>query len=288
MSFDRRYPCRHPNLAGAPPPTPNLPRRLWLRRAGVLGFAGLAGCSLIMAPPTRVPMDVLRPAGSPCAGRAPVLLVMLPGAYSRPPEFVDEGIVDAVRQRGLAADIAIADSHLGYFNERSILTRLREDVVLPARAQGYRLWFVGISLGGFAALGYAARYPDEVDGIVTIAPYLGRRELLMEMEAAGGPMAWRTAPHAPPDDDTPERMVWEWLTARAAAPDAPATARLPVYLGYGSDDRFAAAHKLLAGVLPAGRSESVPGGHVWRPWRTLWSNWLDRGLLPTDCTGTTR
>ena len=262
----------------------SLPRRHWLRCAGVLGVAGLAGCSSIMAPPTRIPMDVLRPAGGPCEGAAPVLLVMLPGAWSRPPEFIDEGFVPEVRRRGLSVDIAIVDSHLGYFNERTILTRLRDDVVQPARAQGYRVWLVGISLGGFAALGYAAKHEAEVDGLVVLAPYLGRRELLMEMEAAGGPMAWRGTPHAPPNDNEPERMVWEWLTARAAAPDAPATARLPLYLGYGTEDRFAAAHRLLAGVLPPERSHSVPGGHDWPPWRALWSHWLDRGLLPTACT----
>ena len=258
-------------------------RRGLLRSAGALGITSLPGCSLLMAPPTRVPMDVLRPAGGPCNGAAPVLLVMLPGAYSRPPEFVDEGFVPDVRRRGLAVDIAIADSHLGYFNERSILTRLREDVVLPARAQGYRVWLVGISLGGFAALGYAAHHPDEVDGLVVLAPYLGRRQLLMEIDAAGGPMAWRSAPHAPPTEDEPERLVWEWLTARAAAPDAPATTRLPLYLGFGSEDRFAASHRVLAGILPPNHSDSVPGGHDWPPWRALWSNWLDRGLLPTDC-----
>jgi pimeloyl-ACP methyl ester carboxylesterase len=263
-------------------PIPLYPsRRQWLCSAGLLA---LGGCATLMSPPTRVPMHVLRPPGGRCDGRAPVLLVMLPGAWSRPPEFVDEGFVAAVRSRGLAADVAIADAHLGYFNDRSVLTRLREDVVLPARAQGYRsIWLVGISLGGFAALGYAAHHPDEVDGLVVIAPYLGRPQLLQEIAAAGGPMAWRVAPHPAPTPDEPERTVWEWLTARAAAPDAPATTRLPLYLGHGRDDRFAAAHRLLAGVLPAGRSVDLPGGHAWSPWRALWSHWLDRGLLPGEC-----
>ena len=266
----------------------SLPRRQWLCRAGAIGIAGLAGCSLNMSPPTRIPIDVLRPPGGACEGLAqlpPVLLVMLPGAWSRPPEFIDEGFVAAVRSRGIAADIAIADAHPGYFNERSVLTRLREDVVLPARAMGYaQIWLVGISLGGFAALGYAARYADEVDGLVVLAPYLGRRQLLDEIDAAGGPMAWRSSAHAPPTDDEPERLVWEWLTARAAAPTAPATTRLPIFLGHGDTDRFVAAHRLRAGVLPAGRSVAVPGGHDWAPWRALWAQWLDRGLLPSECS----
>lgn len=117
-------------------------------------------------------MDVTRLPG-PCAGRAPALVVMLPGAYSRPQEFVDEGFVGELRRRAVAADIAIADAHVGYFQDRSAIRRLREDIVLPARAQGYRqVWLVGISLGGFGALAFGARHGGEVDGILALAPYL--------------------------------------------------------------------------------------------------------------------
>ena len=123
-------------------------------------------------------MDLLRKAG-PCPGMAPVLVVMLPGAYSRPVEFVDEGFVDALRQGGMAADVVIADAHMGYVADRSIIRRVREDVVLPARQAGYRqVWLVGISLGGFAALGYAVQHGAEIDGVLALAPYLGSRRLL--------------------------------------------------------------------------------------------------------------
>lgn len=263
-------------------------RRRFVAAAALLA-SGLGGCGLL-TPATRNPMDVVRPDAGPCGGIAPVLLVMLPGAYSRPREFVDEGFVGAVRQRGQAVDIVIADAHLGYFKERSVLQRLQADVVRPARAQGYRqIWLVGISLGGFAALGFGARHGDEIDGIVTIAPYLGRSMLLQEIEQAGGPSAWRRAPRAPidnvqADDDDLERDVWRWLAESHEAPDSQDTAaRLPVFLGYGHDDRFAPAHRLLATVLPADRSDEVQGDHDWPAWRTVWSDWLDRRLLPTAC-----
>jgi pimeloyl-ACP methyl ester carboxylesterase len=227
-----------------------------------------------------VPMPVLREAG-PCRLRAPTLVVMLPGAGSLPIEFVQEGFVDALRRSGAAADCAIADSHLGYFRDRSVFDRLRTDVVGPARAQGYRqVWLVGISLGGFGALAYGLRHGADIDGIVALAPYLGERALLREIADAGGPQAWqRTAapPEAPgPGGEDPARTLWRWL----AAPPAGAP---PVYLGFGSEDRLAVGHRLLAGALEPSRVTQVPGGHDWPPWRALWEQWLSRGLLPRDC-----
>lgn len=256
-------------------------RRRLLGGAGALCALALGGCAWLMPRrPNRIPMDLLKPEG-PCRGRAPALVVMLPGAYSLPAEFVDEGFTAALRRSGAGVDVVIADAHLGYFGDGSVLRRLREDVVLPARAAGYRqVWLVGISLGGYAALAYAMRHGDEVDGIVALAPYLGPRRLQQEIAAAGGPRAWRASaapadPAAPASEDGLDRGLWAWL----AGPPPP----LPIYLGYGVDDRFADAHRVLAGLLPAERVDTAPGGHDWPAWRVLWQSWLARGLLPTGC-----
>ena len=159
----------------------------WL--AGLALSITLCGCALPR--PTPVPMRVLKDLSN-CAVRPTTLVLMLPGAYSPPDEFIREGFVAALRERGVAADVAIADAHLGYFDNGSVLRRLREDVVLPARAAGYRnIWMVGISLGGFAALAYAAHHGADIDGVLAIAPYPGTQALQREIIAAGGPMAWR-------------------------------------------------------------------------------------------------
>lgn len=222
-------------------------------------------------------MDILRLPGV-CTGRAPALLVMLPGAYSRPPEFVDAGFA-AAAQAQAAADIWVVDSHLGYFADRSILRRLRDEVVLPARAQGYRqVWLVGISLGGFAALGYAVRHGADIDGVLALAPYLGPRRLLQEIGEAGGPATWRTT-QPPRGSDDVDREIWNTFTGPPAGP--------PVYLGYGRDDRFADAHRVFAGLLPADRVATAPGGHDWPAWSALWQGWLARRLLPAGCTAAT-
>jgi len=228
-------------------------------------------------------MPVLRQPG-PGPGRAGTLVVMLPGAYSLPQEFIEQGFVQALRERGLAADVAIADAHLGYFNDRSVLRRLRDDVIGPARAQGYqRLWLVGISLGGFGALAYASVHGREpalgVDGVLAIAPYLGSRRLQGEMLAAGGALSWAESAAAagppvlePLNPDDRERALWRWLAQ-------PPFGAPPVHLGYGLEDRLADGHRLLASVLPVERVTTVPGGHDWPPWRALWQQWLQRGLL---------
>ncbi len=49
----------------------------------------------------------------------------------------------------------------------------------------------------------------------------------------------------------------------------------PLYLGFGHDDRFAAAHKLLAAALPPASVDVIAGGHEWRTWTRLWENFLD-------------
>jgi pimeloyl-ACP methyl ester carboxylesterase len=225
--------------------------------------------------PTTIPVHQLSDL-SGCPPQASALVVMLPGAYSKPDEFVREGFIAALRRRGLAADVAIVDAHLGYFTDRTVVQRLREDVVLPARAAGYRsVWLVGISLGGFAALGYAARHGDDIDGMLAIAPYPGTAALQREIVDAGGPRAWRQAGSAPEGDL--EREIWWWLAGDAG------TRMPPIYLGYGRDDRFAKGLELMAGTVPAGHASTAPGGHDWAPWRALWNGWLERGLLGAGC-----
>jgi pimeloyl-ACP methyl ester carboxylesterase len=214
--------------------------------------------------------------------QAPVLLVLLPGAHMAPEELLREGFVQAVRQRQLAVDVRIADAHLGYVVEGSMLKRLHQDVVMPARAQGYRrIWLAGISLGGYVAMGYAQQHPGQVEGIFAIAPYLGRRPLVQAVAAAGGPAPWRASAQ-PRDAQDHDHALWMWLTQPGV--HAAASAGMPpLYLGYGTEDRFAQGHALLAGLLPSSRVATAPGGHDWPPWRTLWAQWLDRGLLPRSC-----
>jgi pimeloyl-ACP methyl ester carboxylesterase len=210
-----------------------------------------------------------------CAQQAPVLLVLLPGAHMTPAEMQAEGLLDAVRQRRLAVDVLAVGASLDYVYDGNLLRRLHQDVIAPYRARGYRrIWLAGISLGGFVAMGYARSHPGEVEGIIALAPYLGRRPLVQEIADAGGASRWGASQVPRPDDL--DQQLWRWLAQRPA--DAP-----QLYLGYGREDRFAQGHQLLAQLLPPAHVRSAPGGHDWPPWRQLWAEWLDAGLLPTAC-----
>lgn len=215
---------------------------------------------------------------SDCTAQAPVLLVLLPGASMTAQELVDEGFVQALRSRRLAVDALVVGAGLEYVYDGSLITRLHDDVLQPYRARGYsRIWLAGISLGGFAAMAYALRHPGRIEGIVALAPYLGRRPLVQEVAAAGGAAAWLQRPAtALPRPDDVDQQLWRWLAARPA--DAPR-----LVLGYGTEDRFAEGHRVLAQTLPPADVLSAPGGHTWVPWRQLWGTWLDRGVLPAAC-----
>ncbi len=149
---------------------------------------------------------------STCTPNADTLIVMLPGAYSHPSEFVREGFVNALNENRLAVDVMLVDAHLGYYNDKTILDRLSQDVMAPARSKGYKsIWVVGISVGGFGGLLYAQTHPGELAGLVTLAPYLGERSLGTDIANAGGLARWAGPLNDPPGSTPSETQLWQWL-----------------------------------------------------------------------------
>ena len=196
---------------------------------------------------------------------APTRMVWLPGAYHAARDFLTAGFAEAVRLRRIALDLIFVDMDMAYVGDRSALQRLRSDIVLPARAAGVSIWLGGISLGGLFALDYAASHPDELDGLCLLAPYLGNRMLIAEIANAPGLARWQPGELAETDE---ERRIWRYIKNRHAD-------SRPLYLGFGREDRFAAAHELLAATLPADSVEVIAGGHEWSTWVRLWENFLD-------------
>lgn len=201
------------------------------------------------------------------------LWVMLPGAYMKPGDFIEAGFVEALRRRGLPHDVALLDAHVGEVADGSALTFL--DAFLRAEAAGAarRVGLFGISLGAHLALAWLARCqgggarpaPGGVASACLLAPYLGPREVAAEIAAAGGLRAWRPAPPAHNDID---RCIWQWLQRQAGS-------GCDLYLGYGSEDRFARAQALMAQALPPHQVDVQPGGHDWPVWAALWHRYLD-------------
>lgn len=221
-------------------------------------------------------LDVIEDAAA-CKAPARVLIVLLPGAYDTPADFVKNGFVSALRQRKVAADLVIADTHIGYFTSELVVKRLHEDIVLPARNKGYeQIWLVGISLGGYGSMLYAKEHGTQIDGLFLMAPFLGNRSLLAEISRAGLDQ-WQAGDIPKADYD---RLLWSWIkgysdAASSAQPEWP-----PLYIGYGTEDRFAASNRIIERVLPPGRVTTTEGGHEWLPWQNLWAGFLDRPILP--------
>jgi pimeloyl-ACP methyl ester carboxylesterase len=204
---------------------------------------------------------------SACAAQvAPVRMLFLPAAYTGPEDFLQAGFAQAVRARSLPIDLLFADLNLQHLTDRNILRRIRHELVLPARTFGcHSFWMCGISLGGFITLAYAGRYPSEVDGLCLLAPYLGNHIVTGEIERARGLSGWQPAALA---DDDDERRVWQFIKEHDRD-------RVPMLLGFGSGDRFAASHRMMAAALPAGNVRERPGAHDWATWSALWSEFLD-------------
>jgi pimeloyl-ACP methyl ester carboxylesterase len=197
---------------------------------------------------------------------APTRVLLLPAAYTTLEDFAREGFVRAVRERVLPVDLVFVELKLQHLTDRTILRRLRHEIVLPARALGCRsIWLGGISLGGFVALAYAERYLQEIDGLCLFAPYLGNHMVVSEIERANGVDGWTPGELA---DDDDERRIWRFIKQQRSRPSR-------LHLGFGSDDRFAHSHRLMAAALAPQNVDIVPGGHEWPAWRRLWENFLD-------------
>jgi pimeloyl-ACP methyl ester carboxylesterase len=201
---------------------------------------------------------------------APLLLALLSGTFSQPEDFIREGFVSAVRERGIGAQIAMAEVRMAYFADGSVVERIRESVVAPALARGAsRIWFAGISLGALASLSFAARHEGDLEGLVLISPYPGTRLVLREIESEGGLASWK--PRIGPEGDL-EREAWRWLARRpASGPE--------VHCYFGAEDRFAEGQRTMAQALPADAVHELPGGHEWKDWRRMWIEFLERNTL---------
>ena len=194
-------------------------------------------------------------------------LVLLSGGFIVAEDFLREGFVERLRERGIDCPVTIAEVRMAYFADGSIAPRVAS-ILREVRAGGaQRVWLAGVSLGGLAALCHAA-HDDALAGLALLSPYPGTRPVLREIEATGGLSAWAAGAEA----GDPEREAWLWLARRGAG-------RPPVHAWYGSGDRFAAGQRLLARALPGDNVHEIAGGHDWTDWRDMWNRFLETDSL---------
>jgi hypothetical protein len=194
------------------------------------------------------------------------LMVLLPGALMTPQHMVDAGMFDAVDHRHLDLDLMALDLQaLGGCN-RQALQVLRDEVLAPERDRYGQIWLTGISRGGQLALSCLAEEMAPVDGVCLLAPYPGSRLTINAIRRAGGLDTW--VPDATELED-PEFRMWRWLKQPVLD--------IPLFVGYGVQDRFADSMQTLIERLPMAQRVEVEGGHDWAAWMPLWSQFLDVG-----------
>ncbi len=225
-----------------------------MRFSMLILYLFLSGC-FGMAP-TEVPLPTIETANSD--SRNDTLVIMLPGRGDRADAFIREGFEKAGQEHGF--DTIAADAHFGYYMKRILLPRLHEDIVLPAREAGYEnIWFLGLSMGGFGSLLYASENPDQVDGVILIAPFLGDEKGIDEIAESGGLDKWDAETSRMKDY---EIGVWKWLR----------DSDTPVVLGFGEADSMADGYRrVLEDVLEPSSVYTLEGGHKWTTWTPLWN-----------------
>ncbi len=203
------------------------------------------------------------------------LFVFLHGRGGSARDFEDNGFVQEIRKEGLPFDMVAVEASLGYYANQSIVDRLKEDVIGPAKAGGYEhIWLVGVSMGGLGALFYTMAYPEDIDGLLLLSPYLGDAPVIKDISDSGGLLKWHPGEPVEIDQADWQKILWKWLQSYTSKQKNIAG----FYLAYGIDDKFFHANNLLAEVLPGSHVFTVKGGHEWSVWKALWSEFIKNAL----------
>jgi pimeloyl-ACP methyl ester carboxylesterase len=246
-----------------------------MRWAVAVVCCAVQGCALLQAPTPMGSVQLAPPAEPRC------VLVLFPGAGDHADDYVKEGFLKRVQDRGLPVAVAAADATMGYYFTNTLQPRVEADVIAPLKAKypNAKLWVAGISMGGFGALFYAQQHADQVEGVLVMAPFLGGPEIAQEVRASGGLGKWKAPEKAPPTDANFSRQLWRWLkevtTPGARGPQ--------LHLGYGVDDGISVQGAVLAAALPSGRVTIKPGGHVWAAWTPIFEDFLDGKAFRAAC-----
>ena len=200
------------------------------------------------------------------------LFVFLRGLGGGHGIFARQGMVEEVRMRKLSFDMVAPSTTYAYYSARTIVTRLHEDVILPAIAEGYtNIWLVGVSMGGLGSLFYLREKPEYIDGVFLIYPFLGYEEIIEEIKLSGGLRAWQPGQYEPEVEW--QRMIWDWIQEKNIGATG-----TPVVLGYGDKDWYVDAQTILAENIPQERVIRIAGSHNMATMRKLWVEFLERNL----------
>jgi pimeloyl-ACP methyl ester carboxylesterase len=195
------------------------------------------------------------------------LVIFLPGRGDDIESYERAGFIETLRSSTCPLDAVVVDAHLGYYNERTLVDRVGEDIIQTYQDVGYDEFIVvGISLGGVGALRLKFDFPELVVGTVLIAPFLGDADTIESVAAAGGLQSWRNQQHDPTNVG---EEIWSWLGAMY---DEQSQTIPNTIIAYGENDKFAVADDYLAKSIPSSNVFKNDGKHKWVAWSPLWSD----------------
>lgn len=251
----------------------------WFRTASrfvycTLCFSLLSGCASLGT----APLQALTYSHD-ATTRQPHLLVMMRGFGEDHHVFEREGVIDEIRKRDLPFDVVVPNTHFGYYQGRTLVQRLKADIIGPARAQGYEhVWLAGFSMGGLGALLYLRDQPGDIDGVLLTSPFLGYDSIHQDIRLAGGPAKWHAqameaSREASPDVgvDAWQADIWGWIAEQKFG------AMQPVRMAYGERDFIVGdGPALLASVLPEQHVIRSAGTHSIASMKALFMRQLDQ------------
>ena len=225
-----------------------------LRIALILLILALGGCIGSGKKPIEVQFQ-----GSPDASE---MLVFLPGLGNNAKHFFKNGFHETAARGTRYSESAFlsANVHLGYYRTGALPERFEQDVlaVYPDRKRT----LVGISMGGMGVAALGRLFPDEVDEVVLIAPFLGKGKL-MERFRSG-------ALEVRPEDSKKDGFLlenWAWLISDQTD--------VKINLLFGEEDRLSESHRLLLEQAPHICVIRIPGKHRWSTWIPLWESFQE-------------
>lgn len=191
------------------------------------------------------------------------LVVLLPTMGGKGSHYETEGFLDEVWERGFEASIEVVDVKPSLYLGSRIVELLKTEVIEPAKSEGFKeIYLVGISLGGHGVLLYATKYPEDVDGVVVIAPFISGDTASEAIDDAGGLDTWEDCPFLA---WTHACNLWKALKVYVSNPRN----QKKIVLGFGTEDIFVEQCRILAEVLPPEQVFTVSGRHDWATWKKL-------------------
>ena len=199
------------------------------------------------------------------------LIIFLPGLYDTAEKFKEEAFFLSARKVGIKADMVSANVNVLHLVEEMMIKRIEMDVFDHAINNGYKnIWLVGVSLGGLNSLLFYQKHAKNLCGVVTLAPFVANEPLTNELQEAKNIKDWK--PGSVENEGAFEQklhFLWVWLQ------QATTKNKLNhIYLGYGKQDRYVEAIKLLQDILDKKNIVTVEGKHNWVTGRKIWQKQL--------------